>query len=77
MKNIILGTSDIKASNIGLGCMRIADMEKNDVNRLLNVALDEGINFFDHADIYGKGKSEEIFSEAINMNSSIREKMIT
>ena len=76
MKNIILGTSDIKASNIGLGCMRIADMEKNDVNRLLNVALDEGINFFDHADIYGKGKSEEIFSEAINMNSSIREKMI-
>lgn len=76
MKNVILGTSDIKASSIGLGCMRIANMEKEDVNRLVNTALEEGINFFDHADIYGKGKSEEIFSEAINMNSSLREKMI-
>ncbi|MBC5631069.1 aldo/keto reductase [Clostridium sp. NSJ-6] len=76
MKNIILGTSDIQASNIGLGCMRIANMEKEEVNKLVNIALEEGINFFDHADIYGGGKSEEIFSEAIGMNSSIREKMI-
>ena len=76
MKNIILGTTDIKASSIGLGCMRIADMEKEDVNKLINIALEEGINFFDHADIYGKGRSEEIFSEAIGMNSSLREKMI-
>lgn len=76
MKNINLGTSNIQASNIGLGCMRIANMEKEDVNRLVNIALEEGINFFDHADIYGGGKSEEIFSEAIGMNSSIREKMI-
>ena len=76
MKNIILGTSDIQASNIGLGCMRITNMEKEEVNKLVNIALEEGINFFDHADIYGGGKSEEIFSEAIGMNSSIREKMI-
>ena len=76
MKNIILGTTDIKASSIGLGCMRIADMQKEDVNKLVNIALEEGINFFDHADIYGKGRSEEIFSEAIGMNSSLREKMI-
>ena len=76
MKNIILGTTDIKASSIGLGCMRIADMEMEDVNKLINIALEEGINFFDHADIYGKGRSEEIFSEAIGMNSSLREKMI-
>ncbi|SCJ93494.1 Oxidoreductase YdhF [uncultured Clostridium sp.] len=76
MKNIILGTSNIKASNIGLGCMRIANMGKEEVNKLVNIALEEGINFFDHADIYGGGKSEEIFSESIEMNSSIREKMI-
>lgn len=76
MRNIILGTSNIKASNIGLGCMRIANMKKVEVNKLVNIALEEGINFFDHADIYGGGKSEEIFSEAIGMNSAIREKMI-
>ncbi|HAZ38085.1 MAG TPA: aldo/keto reductase, partial [Clostridiaceae bacterium] len=46
------------------------------VSQLINTALDEGINFFDHADIYGGGKSEEIFAKAIDMKSSIREKMI-
>ena len=76
MKNIILGTTDIKASSIGLGCMRIAKLDKNTVNSLINTALDCGINFFDHADIYGAGKSEEIFNEAISLTPSLREKII-
>lgn len=29
---------------------------------------------FDHADIYGGGKSEEVFADAIDMNATIREK---
>ena len=57
-----MANGNLKASEIGLGCMRIANLEKNTVNNLINTALDCGINFFDHADIYGKGKSEEIFS---------------
>ena len=76
MKNIKLGKSNIMASEISLGCMRIANMDEKDVNILVNTALDEGINFFDHADIYGGGKSEEVFSNAINMNDDMREKMI-
>lgn len=76
MNEITLGTSSLQVSEIGLGCMRIANLNKQDVNTLVNTALESGINFFDHADIYGGGKSEEIFSESLNMNSSLRQKMI-
>lgn len=76
MKNINIGNSGIIASEISLGCMRIADMSKKEANLLINTALDEGITFFDHADIYGQGKSEEVFADAIDMNPSIREKII-
>lgn len=76
MKNINIGNGAINASEISLGCMRMADLSKVEASKLINTALDEGINFFDHADIYGAGKSEEIFADAIDMNATIREKMI-
>ncbi|MDZ4993755.1 aldo/keto reductase family oxidoreductase [Clostridium perfringens] len=76
MKNINIGNSGVIASEISLGCMRIADMSKKEANLLINTALDEGITLFDHADIYGQGKSEEVFADAIDMNLSIREKII-
>jgi predicted oxidoreductase len=76
MKNIDLGKSGIQASEIGLGCMRMAGVEKSEAEKIIKVSLEEGINFFDHADIYGGGKSEEIFADAIEMTPSIREKMI-
>lgn len=76
MKEIIMANGNIKASEIGLGCMRISNLDKASVNSLINTALDCGINFFDHADIYGAGKSEEIFSQAISLTPSLREKMI-
>lgn len=76
MKNINIANGEIKGSEIALGCMRIASLEKAEAANLINTALEEGINFFDHADIYGAGKSEEVFADAIEMNSSIREKMI-
>jgi len=76
MKNINIGNSGIQVSEIGLGCMRMSGIEKSEAEKIIKTSLEEGINFFDHADIYGGGKSEEIFSDAINMSSSIREKMI-
>jgi predicted oxidoreductase len=76
MKNIDIGKSGIYASELGLGCMRMAALEKGEAEKIIRISLEEGINFFDHADIYGGGKSEEVFADAINMNSTIREKMI-
>ena len=66
---------DEKISCIGIGCMRIAGMSGKDVDRLVRTALDEGINFFDHADIYGGGESEEIFGKLLAENPGLREKM--
>ncbi|MBE6895945.1 MAG: aldo/keto reductase family oxidoreductase, partial [Ruminococcaceae bacterium] len=69
MKNIDLGKlGKINASAIALGCMRISGKDKKDVQNLISTALDCGINFFDHADIYGGGKSEEVFASAFNGN---------
>jgi predicted oxidoreductase len=76
VKYISIANTDLKASNMIMGNMRIPELSLTETETLIRSAMDEGINFFDHADIYGKGKSEELFSEAIQMNPSIREKMI-
>lgn len=76
MKHIKIANSDLNASEISLGCMRISDLTNQEISNLIHTALDEGINFFDHADVYGGGKSEEKFSEALDMNSSLREQML-
>lgn len=76
MKKINIGNGKINSSEIILGCMRIHELSVNEAAKLINTALEEGINFFDHADIYGGGKSEEIFASAVDMKPSIREKFI-
>ena len=76
MKKINIVKGEVSASEIALGCMRIDKLSKSEASTLINTALDEGINFFDHADVYGAGKSEEVFAEAVDMNASIREKII-
>lgn len=59
------------------GCMRFADFDKESMNRYIHTAMELGINFFDHADIYGAGKSEEIFGLAMESDKSLeREDMI-
>ncbi len=76
MKRIAIGNGALSASEISLGCMRITELSKKDAEVLVNTALEEGIDFFDHADIYAGGKSEELFADAIEMKPSIREKFI-
>jgi predicted oxidoreductase len=76
MKNISIANTDLTASNIIMGNMRLTQLSLKEAENLIRTAMEEGINFFDHADIYGKGQCEEIFSDAIQMNSSIREQMI-
>jgi predicted oxidoreductase len=75
MKTIEIANGEISASEIAVGCMRIADMSVKDVSKLITTAIDEGINFFDHADIYGGGKSEEVFGTALKEMKGVREKI--
>ncbi|MEG1426133.1 MAG: aldo/keto reductase [Oscillospiraceae bacterium] len=76
MRNLSIGNGKIVAPEIGLGCMRITGVEKKEAKNLIETAMDLGINFFDHADIYAAGEAESYFADAIEMNSTIREKMI-
>jgi len=76
LKKIAIANCDLDASEIALGCMRISELTNQEISRLIHTALDEGVNFFDHADVYGGGKSEEKFSESLDLTSRLREKMI-
>jgi predicted oxidoreductase len=71
-----IANTELKVSNIIMGNMRLTQLSLPEVEKLIRTAMEEGINFFDHADIYGDGKCEELFSDAIQMNPSIREKMV-
>lgn len=76
MKTIKLGSSALEVPAVAVGCMRINSLDKNGAERFVQTSLELGANFFDHADIYGGGACEEIFADAIHMNSEIREQII-
>ena len=71
---IDLGKSGLKVPTIAVGCMRISNMNDKQIAEFIDTSLSYGANFFDHADIYGGGKSEEIFGKSIT--PSMREKVI-
>jgi predicted oxidoreductase len=75
MKSIHVANTDLDVSEISLGCMRMSGMSNPDISRLIHTALDEGVTFFDHADVYGGGQSEAKFAEALDMNPTLRETM--
>lgn len=69
-------STELHASNMIMGNMRLTQLSLAEAENLIRTALEEGINFFDHADIYGQGRCEAHFADAIQMNPAIREKMI-
>ncbi|WP_309122282.1 aldo/keto reductase [Paenibacillus sp.] len=76
MRTIPLGQSSLQVPVVAVGCMRITSLDKTGAERFVRTAMEEGANFFDHADIYGGGACEELFADAIGMNASVREEMI-
>lgn len=76
MRTIKLGASTLEVPVIAIGCMRINRLDKTEAERFIRTALEEGANFFDHADIYGEGACEELFADAIGMNDDLRETII-
>ncbi|SDW03756.1 Predicted oxidoreductase [Alicyclobacillus hesperidum] len=76
MRTIKLGTSALEVPVVAVGCMRIHSLSKLEAERFVQAALEEGANFFDHADIYGGGECESIFAEAVHMTDDVRESVI-
>ena len=84
MKTLRLGKSDLNVTRIGYGTMMIGgswddtpltDPIRKSALKVVRTALDAGINFFDHADIYTKGKSEEVFADLWKDAPSLRQKI--
>ena len=69
-------TNGLEISQISLGCMRMHNMDSYQVEELIEVALQNGINFFDHADIYGGGKCETLFGEVLARHPEWRKQII-
>jgi aryl-alcohol dehydrogenase-like predicted oxidoreductase len=70
------GKTDLSVSQVGLGCARIGGIFQRDTRAfldLLSVARDGGINFFDTADMYSQGESEELIGRAFR---GVRSKVV-
>ena len=76
MKETVLGSHLRKVPSIAVGCMRLSEKSKDEMNHFIHSALEQGAYFFDHADIYGGGKSEELFGKVLQKHPELRKEMI-
>ena len=75
MKTITIA-GGMSASAISLGCMRMAKIDEKSVDAIMDAALENGINYFDHADIYGKGNSEKLFGDYLKRHKGVRDQIL-
>lgn len=76
MKTIPLGKSGLQVPAIAVGCMRIGEMPAERLADQIRWYMEHGLNFFDHADIYGGGRCEENFREAFRQTGFDREQVV-
>ncbi|PMC74490.1 MULTISPECIES: aldo/keto reductase family oxidoreductase [unclassified Brachybacterium] len=78
MKTFPMPNTDITAPQVVLGLMRIAEKSDEEIRTLVRSARDAGIDFFDHADIYGGAlhRCEERFAKALQLTPVEREEVV-
>lgn len=76
VKKIKAGNSQLEVAQISLGCMRIADLSPQEADVHIHSALEAGIDFFDHADIYAAGKAEEVFGDVLAASPGMRDQLM-
>ena len=80
MEQIPLNNNGLASSRLIYGCMRIAgnnSIEDRDKGKqAIRSAVEAGYTHFDHADIYGNGQSETLFSEVLKESPQLRENLI-
>jgi len=72
LKKRRLGNSDLLVSEFGLGCMSIGTEEKT-AHAIIEAALEEGVNYFDTADLYDFGENEKLVGKALK---GVREQVV-
>ncbi|CAG9298411.1 aldo/keto reductase [Celerinatantimonas diazotrophica] len=84
MRNLALTTTLADVSPIAFGCMGLggdknsatfSNSDRSLARQCIEVALEEGINFFDHADIYCNGRAEQIFGDVLKEQPDLREQI--
>lgn len=76
MKYVKAGSLEKKSSAIIQGCMRIDNLTQSEIESLIRHDLELGIEFFDHADIYGGGVCEEKFGKVLKEYPELRNQMV-
>lgn len=77
MKTFTPPQTTLDASDVILGLMRISELDDGEIRALVAAARDAGINYFDHADVYGGDHGcERRFGDAITFSSADRESVI-
>ena len=85
MKKYLIPNTNLEVSKIAYGCMGIGrtwddtPLTENifkDALASVSTALENGITFFDHADIYARGKSELVFGKVLKELGNVRDKMV-
>lgn len=67
-----IGGTDMETFPVGAGCMRFGSFGTERMAGYIHAALECGVNFFDHADVYADGRSESVFGDALAADRSIR-----
>jgi len=86
MEMIKIPHTDLEVSRLAFGCMGLgggfapdtrltADHERQ-AREFLDAAQEIGANFFDHANIYGRGRAEEVFGRVLTERPSLRDKIV-
>jgi predicted oxidoreductase len=78
MKISTMPQTDLETSNVILGLMRIGELDDAAIRDLVAAARDAGINYFDHADIYGGERHfcERRFGDAVSFTPAEREAVV-
>ena len=76
MKTVELGTTGQQVSAIALGCMSLTHANKADSHATVKRAYELGINFYDTADVYTSGESEEVLGSALKAAGIAREDVV-
>lgn len=77
MKNVAKSNNYAQTlPRIAVGCMRISGMEPETLKKHIDGCMEIGLNFFDHADIYGGGSCETVFGQAVREMGVAREDMV-
>lgn len=77
MKTITPPQTTLEASDVILGLMRISALDDQQIRALVGAARDAGINYFDHADVYGgEHGCETRFGDAVTFTPAERESVV-